>query len=1006
MAAARAAPTTTSWTACRSPTCATAPSANPSIEALEGVNVQVHQYDAETGRTGGGTFNTATKSGGNSWHGSGFYQMRPKWGMSQNYYAARTDVPLPDTYFNLGGGSLGGPVIKNRTFFWFSVEGYGSNTTRNAPVRLPTARERAGDFSQSFNAAGEQLQIFDPLTGDANGNGRTQFPGNVIPANRLNPVAVKMLSYLPQPTSDVARTGVNNFASVAEIEDRAMMYTGKVDHRFSDKVSLAGFYLYNASDEPCANSIYPGLNDPNRFIDRSDYLLIRRVNMLALNNTWIPGNNTVATLRYGFTKFVDDDTLSIDYDPAQLGFSQNFLSQMQVEKFPRVTVTDYYAFGAIDPTPRNWYSWSANGTVSKLMGSHTFKLGADWRTIGIKTQSFTNGAGTFFADRFYTSNNPLTNGTTTTGNAMASLLLGYPSGQPGNESLLTVSSPFNAFTHYWGAYLQDDWRASSKFTLNYGIRLEHEAGLREENNGLTVAFDRTLNPGGTLGSVVVNGQPVRGGLVYAGVNGANEYQGNPPAIKFSPRVGMVYSLNPKTVVRGGYGLYWAPWNYQGVSATNYGNVGFTQVNQIQQGQFRPTVSLTDPFPNGIASVRGSSRGALEGVGGQIEFIDQDKKAPMIHQYSIDVARELPGNIAIGFEYVGASGRDLGLGGSNDGIININQLPTSALALGTALNDQVANPFFGQAIGKSTGSATIARRELLRPFPQFGDILMRQSTLGESQYHAGVLKFEKRITNGWGGRINYTYSRLNDNQFGETNFFSATAAEAQDAYNLDAEYSIGLLDVPHKITIAPIFELPFGEGKRWATSGVAAYILGDWTVSSILGIESGFPTSIYTGSNTTGIFTRMTARQPRHGRSRDRRFAHRPHHPAPRRGLHGRALRHRRLLAEPRGVLDAGAVHARHAAADAGRCSHPAPQQLGLRRRQGSPPQGQHARRDQDRSPEHHQHPEGARSRNPHRQRLVRSDQHAVGLHAPDADDVPTVVLKGLEAWGLGLGSWA
>jgi hypothetical protein len=847
-------------------------SANPSIEALEGVNVQVHQYDAETGRTGGGTFNTATKSGGNAWHGSGFYQTRPKFGQSQNYYAARTGVPLPDTYFHLGGGAVGGPVIKNRTFFWFTTEGYGSNTTRNAPVRLPTARERAGDFSQSFNAAGQLLEIYDPLTGDANGNGRQQFPGNVIPANRLNPVAVKMLSYLPQPTSDVARTGVNNFASIAEINDRAMMYTGKLDHRFSDKVSLAGFYLYNASDEPCANSIYPGLNNPNRFIDRSDYLLIRRVNMLALNNTWIPGNNTVATLRYGFTKFIDDDTLSIDYDPAQLGFSQTFLGQIQRKKFPRVDATDYYAFGAIDETPRNWYSWSANGTMSKLMGTHTFKLGADWRTIGIKTQSFTNGTGRFFFDRFYTSSNPLTNGTTTTGNSIASLLLGYPSGQPGttSESLLTVSSPFNAFTHYWGAYLQDDWRANAKLTLNYGVRLEHEDGLREENNGLTVAFDRTLDPGGGLGSVInpLSGQPIRGGLVYAGVNGAPEEQGNAPAIKFSPRVGMVYSMNPKTVVRAGYGLYWAPWNYQSVSATNYGNVGFTQSTIISQGQFKPTVDLTNPFPGGVAPVRGSSRGALEGVGGLIEFIDQDKKAPMIHQYSVDLARELPGNVAIGFEYVGATGRDLGLGGSNDGIININQVPTQYLALGNALNDQVANPFFGlptsllsSTSAFSTTSPTIRRSQLLRPFPQFGDIQMRQATLGKSQYHAAVAKFEKRITNGWGGRINYTYSRLMDNQFGEGNFFSNTASRAQDTYNLDAEYSIGLLDVPHKITIAPILELPFGEGKRWAKSGVAAAILGDWTVSSIIGIESGFPVAIYTGSNTTGIFTLMTRGNP-------------------------------------------------------------------------------------------------------------------------------------------------
>jgi trimeric autotransporter adhesin len=839
-------------------------SANPSIEALEGVNVQVHQYDAETGRTGGGTFNVATKSGGNDWHGSGFYQGRPRWGTSNNYYAERVGTPLPETYFHTGGGGLGGPIAKNRTFFWFAVEGYGSNTTRNQGIRLPTNRERTGDFSQSFAADGTLRVIYDPLTGDpATGTGRSAFPGNVIPANRLSPIAVKMLGYLPAPTRDVSRAGVNNFDGIAQIHDRAVMYTGKVDHRFSDKVSLNGFYLYNKSDEPCANQVFPGLNDPNRFMDRSDYLLLRRVNVLALNNTWLPSNNTVATLRYGWTRFIDDDTLSVDFDPSQLGFSQNYLGQIQTPKMPRVDLTDgYYSFGAIDPTPRNWYSWSANGTVSKLVGSHTFKVGADWRTIGIKTQSFTNGAGRFFFDNFYTSSvgNAVN---ASSGNSVAALLLGYPSGQPGNESRLTVSSPFNAFVHYMGGYIQDDWRMNAKFTLNYGLRVEHEAGLREENNGLTVAFDRTLNPGGSLGSVVnpLTGQPIRGGLVYAGVNGANEYQGNPPTAKISPRVGMVYSLNPKTVVRAGYGLYWAPWNYQGVSATNYGNVGFTQDTLIQQGQFRPTVFLDNPFPTGVAPIRGSSRGALEGVGGRLEFIDQDKKAPMIHQYSVDLARELAGNIAIGFEYVGATGRDLGLGGSNDGTININQVPVQYQSLGAALTEQVANPFFGQPIGKSTGSATIPRRELLRPFPQFGDIIMRQATLGKSQYHAGVLKFEKRMSNGWGGRVNYTYSRLMDNQFGETNFFSATSGFMQDANNLDAEYSIGLLDVPHKITISPIIELPFGEGKRWAKGGVAAAVLGDWTISSIVSIESGFPVSIYTQNPNSGIFTEMVRGNP-------------------------------------------------------------------------------------------------------------------------------------------------
>jgi hypothetical protein len=845
--------------------------ANPNMEAIEGVNVQVHQYDAETGRTGGGTFNVATKSGGNNFAGSLFYQTRPRWGASNNFFSELADVPLPKTYFHQFGGGFGGPVLKNRTFFWGSVEGYGSNTTRNAPSRLPTTRERNGDFSQTFNSSGQLVEIYDPLTGDpATGLGRTAFPGNIIPANRINPVAQKMLSYLPTPTRDVSN-GSNNFDSIAEINDRAVMYTGKVDHRFTDKVSLAGFYLYNKTDEPCANSLYDW-KDEKRFVDPNDYILKRRVHALALNNTWLPGNNTVATLRYGWTKFQDQNTLSIEYDPSQLGFASSFLSPLQVKKFPQVTtLTDYKAFGAIDPNELFWNSWSANGTISRLFGSHTFKAGVDYRNISVVTQSFAGGAGRFAFTRLFTSSNPITTNATS-GNAVASMILGYPAANSDSGSTVTVSSPFNAWTNYYGAYIQDDWRVNSKFTLNYGVRLEHEDGLKEANNGFTVGFDRTLNPGGALGAVVnpQTGKPIRGGLMYAGVNGNPEVQGDQPAVKFSPRVGMVYSLNPKTVVRAGYGIYWAPWNYQAVGANNYGNIGFTQVTQSPQPQFVPTVSLTNPFPNGILTPTGNAGGALTGVGSQIEFIDQDKGAPSIHQYSLDIARELPGNVAIGFEYVGATGRNLNLGGSNDGVININQVPSQYLSLGQAgLTEQVANPFFGLPAGqgKSVTSPTIQRRELLRPFPQFNDILMRQTTLGESQYHAAVFKLEKRMTNGWGGRINYTYSRLKDNQFGESNFFSSASTEMQnvdltkDDYGVAAEYAVSLLDVPHKISIAPIFELPFGEGKRWASGGVGAMILGDITVSAIIGLESGFPIQVRNSTNASQLFTRTQYANP-------------------------------------------------------------------------------------------------------------------------------------------------
>ena len=312
------------------------PSSNPSMEALDGVNVQLHTYDAETGRTGGGTFNVATRSGTNDWHGSGFYQGRP-WGIADNFFSKLAGQPQPSTYFHLGGGGFGGPVVRNRTFFWGSFEGYGSNTTRGGALRFPTSRELRGDFSQTFNSNGTLAVIYDPLTGDpTTGQGRTPFQGNIIPAGRLNPVSVKMASYLPSPDTDVSN-GSANFNRTAELNDRAYMYTGKVDHRFSDQISLSGFYLYNKTDEPCADYWEPGLDGANRFADPGDYLLRRRVHTLALNNTWLPSNNTVVTLRYGWNKFQDNNTLSTDFDPSVLGLPSSYLGGSRRRSSPRCT---------------------------------------------------------------------------------------------------------------------------------------------------------------------------------------------------------------------------------------------------------------------------------------------------------------------------------------------------------------------------------------------------------------------------------------------------------------------------------------------------------------------------------------------------------------------------------------------------------------------------------------------------------------------------------------------
>ena len=824
------------------------PSVNPSFEAIDSVNVQLHTYDAETGRTGGGTYNVASRSGNNTFRGSGFFQERPGALVANNFFSERAGLAKPESYFHNGGGAIGGPIVRDRTFLWYAMEGYTSLDSRSSALRVPTSRERRGDFSQSVNAAGQLVVLYDPLTtriDPATGlQVRDPFPGNVIPEDRLNPVARNILGYYPMPTRDVSN-GSANFESTADQTGFAIMGSGKIDHKFTDRISLSGLYITNKTSRTNENFWERG-QGPNRFADPRDGTLDRTLHLVALNNTWLPADNTVVTLRYGYTRLQDDDSTTIEFDPSQLGFSPTFVNALQLRKFPVGSIADYESFGAVDPTDRIWGSWGANGTLSRLLGRHTLKFGFDVRRLGVETQSFTGGSGDLRFDRFYTSANPLANGTATSGNALASFLLGYPSGDPGNQSRIIVSSPLSAFVNYSGVYAQDDVRLNPKLTLNYGLRLEREDGLRERENRFTVGFDRTLTPGGALGNVVVNGAPVRGGLIFAGQNGANDYQGDPPAAKVSPRIGVAYAPNPATVLRAGYGIYWAPWNYQPVSGVNYGQIGFVGQTFIDQGQFVPVTRLDNPFPSGAQQPAGSSRGPLTGVGGQIEFVDQDKGAPWVQQYSVDLTRELPGALSVGVEYVGATGRSLGLGGSNDAVVNINQLDPRHLPLGAALLDQVPNPFFGLPAGQgfAVTSPTVQRRQLLRPFPQFGDVLMRQHTAGRSQYHAMVLKAEKRTANGWGGRISYTFSRLMDNQFGETNFMQPNTPEALNAYDLDAEYSLGLLDVPHKLMIAPVMELPFGV-----------------SVSAIIGFESGFPVPVSSATNNTNLFTRTQRANP-------------------------------------------------------------------------------------------------------------------------------------------------
>jgi hypothetical protein len=820
---------------------------HPSIEAVEEVKVQVSTYDAEMGRTGGGVFNMTGKSGANTWHGSGLFQNRPPGAQSLLYFAQKAcdeggSCEKPDTYFYLYGGSLGGPIVKNKTFFWISAEGYKTKTPSSAIVAVPTDRELSGDFSQSG------VTIFDPATTRQNPDGsytRDPFPGNVIPANRINSVARQMAQYWPE---------AGEFT--AGLVDRSITATAKLDQVWSEKFRSSAMYGLYDSTEPAVRSYGGDLGE--KAWDPGDGALYRTVHVLAVNNTITPNPNTVAHVRFGYTSF-SDDCVPVAFDPGTLGFDPSYANSVPYKKFPYFYVggygTDYAGrlFGDRAPQDTDYYSWDFSASMSKLWGKHTVKFGASYRKIGMKNTSFGQGSGNFNFDGSFTAGPDPQNASIVNEHALADFLLGFPA-----SGDITVGTPNDFFIDYYAGYIQDDFRVNRKLTLNVGLRYEFEQGLQEKDNAFTVGFDRDR----LWDFQLPNGPTLKGGLMYAGVDGYPAHQSDPSKAKFGPRVGFAWSANDKTVLRGGYGLFWAPYQYAFPTEDRLGARGFTEVTDYVASFDGvtpcPGCSIVNPFPNGFNQPPGSSKGIQTGVGGSVNFVDQFRESPYVHQYSVDLQRELPQRIVAGIGYIGSTTRRIGVGGNDSRTVNINQLDPRFQALGSALNEPVPNPFFGDSrFGALAGSPTLPRGQLLRPYPQFTDIFAHQVSAGHAQYHSVVFRLERPIVGGWGGRLHYTWSQVKNNIFGESNAFSANSGalgRAQNAYDLEREYAYGLTDTPHRFVFSGTYELPFGKGKsRLSEPGLARALLGGWSLTAVGYWQNGFPFVIRQANNNSGVF---------------------------------------------------------------------------------------------------------------------------------------------------------
>ncbi|MEI9811519.1 MAG: carboxypeptidase-like regulatory domain-containing protein [Acidobacteriota bacterium] len=814
----------------------------PSPEAVQELKLQTATYDAEAGRTGGGTFNTVLRSGTNQLHGSAVGYIRQDGWTANSFFANRAGNPVPSQPFKQFAGSLGGPIVipklydgRNRTFFFASTEAYRQLDASTVNQSVPTALERNGNFSQTLNnlPVPTQQTIYDPLTTTTAGV-RTAFVGNIIPASRLDPIGVKLASYYPGANLPTPYYGSQNYSFTGNFPNRGDQQIYKLDQQFTPWLRASGSYIYQKTGETgaplsWANAATPGQN-----------LLFRRINSTQANATITPSPTVVISVRWGFNRFFSTSgpTLSSGFNLASLGLPQSLADQTVNPAFPAITMGTLTSFGGGTRSRDTYYSRTAGATISKLWGRHSLKGGFDFRTLHDAATPAVGPTGLGFTDVF-TRPNPAS-ATTGQGSDLATLLLGYPTS--GSQS---VVSNLDNYLRYYGFFVQDDFRFNSKLTFNVGLRLEYESGIREVNNRLITGFDATAqNP--------LDVSPKFKGVVqYAGVNGNPTQTGDPIPVKLGPRFGFAYSPNNKTVIRGGYGISWAPtyFNYQNT-------IGYSQTTSLVASaagnNFIPATTLANPYPDGLIQPTGNAAGGLSGVGQAITIPDvKTRHAGYVQQFSLEVQREVPAGFVVTVGALGSHSLRLLSQG-----VNINQLNPSFLGYGSLLvTPAVANPLSGKVVG-TLNTPTIGRNQLWRPFPQFASVALSNQGAADARYQSGYIKAERRYSKGLSLLASYTWSRSMDNVLGQAlpgTSSVTSAAGAQNAYNLNAEFGLSTQDVPNRFTTAVTYELPVGRGKALLKrGGVLDWIVGGWSANLVSIYQSGYPLAITQTNNNANI----------------------------------------------------------------------------------------------------------------------------------------------------------
>jgi hypothetical protein len=798
------------------------------VEAVQEFNLIKGIIPAEYGYVRTGLLSFSLKSGTNSVQGSVFHNFRHD-ALNARSFFEQEKLPFRHNNF---GGTVSGPVYlpglyagRNRTFFMASLD--RSIFRGTSVVRVYTSPTEAflrGDFSALRTPTGQLRPIYDPATTVPDGRGgftRQPFPGNIIPEDRISPIARQVAALIPPPNLPGIDSNFVGRGGAAVLDNT--FFNTKIDHRFSQNHSISGSFNYTHLPREVYDNPYEGsplLTGLNQDISSRN---------VRLSHDYIITSRTLNQLSLGYNRFHNQSaSYSRGEDwPARLGLQgvggdgSIPVFQFSSDGYPKMGLERWDGDVEENIMLRN--------TTSLARSQHTIKFGFEMRSQWFKPRQWRNQAGTFTFSFRQTG----LNGDPSTGNSFASFLLGH-------VDAASISTPLHVASQrpYYAWFVQDDIRLTSRLTVNLGLRYELELPPREQYDRASTFDLDTPNP-------AAGGLP--GALIFAG-----EGEGRSGRSRFedtyfgavNPRIGLAYQVDPRTVVRLGYGISHSTHRllntYEGFATTqNFVNAdrGLSPTFLLDDGM--PTDWPKPPFINPAFSNGNNTNTTIPG---------ESARMPRTQLWRLDVQRELPGAMVVEAAYVGSRGTHLNAGG----LRQLNQVDARYLELGALLTANIhsaAARAAGIPIPYPGFNGTVA--QALRPYPHVLNINSREDKLGSSSYHSGQFKAQKRFSRGFQYLVSYTFSKTLTNV--PSGMAGVAASAIQDAGNLGAEWAVAPFDTPHSFSMAGTVDLPFGQGRRFLNrGGVVHGIVGGWNLALILNYQSGLPLRV-TQNNQLALF---------------------------------------------------------------------------------------------------------------------------------------------------------